>query len=153
MLPNDSLMKIATSSKVKFIPKHSSIYKKGERPDKYFYVVQSGAVRLLLEENDTVEMCDEGDVFGLESLKENILYNMNATSIEDSILYGIDTNLFKTFSLDNHQITQYLKTNFALDKTKKGYDLISLSSDAINTELFTINTDKTVYTRKLQINR
>lgn len=76
--------------------KDAVIFTEDEKAHEFFYVVHKGAVALLKKPNgDMVDLCDEGDIFGLRPLMANEDYKMEAKAYEESILYAIPIASFR----------------------------------------------------------
>ncbi|MGA8854369.1 MAG: DUF294 nucleotidyltransferase-like domain-containing protein, partial [Christiangramia sp.] len=117
-LLNDSQLElIAGEIKVMYFEQGQTIFAKGERVHDYFYIVQKGAVDLQKTDNnqepETIDKCDEGDVFGLRPLfaKEN--YLINAVTDEESVIYAIPLNVFKPYAISNPHVGNFLMESFA----------------------------------------
>ncbi|GAA4326202.1 DUF294 nucleotidyltransferase-like domain-containing protein [Pontixanthobacter gangjinensis] len=93
------------------------IFAKDEKVHDYFYIVQKGAVDLQKmgenEDPETIDKCDEGDVFGLRPLfaKEN--YQLNAIADEESVVYAIPLEIFKPYAISNPNVGNFLMESFA----------------------------------------
>lgn len=94
--------------------KDSVIFTENEETHNSFYVVHKGAVALInLQENDILDMCDEGDIFGLRPLIAHEFYKMEARTEEETILYAIPIALFKPYALKNPDVGNFLIESFA----------------------------------------
>ncbi|MDI5899250.1 DUF294 nucleotidyltransferase-like domain-containing protein [Flavobacterium yafengii] len=94
--------------------KDSVIFAENEETHSCFYVVHKGAVALRTNlENDILDMCDEGDIFGLRPLIANENYKMEARTHEESILYAIPIAIFKPYALENRAVGNFLIESFA----------------------------------------
>lgn len=94
--------------------KDSIVFSENEETHNCFYVVHKGAVTLRnSQENDILDRCDEGDIFGLRPLIANENYKMEARTYEESILYAIPINIFKPYALENRAVGNFLIESFA----------------------------------------
>lgn len=94
--------------------KDAVVFESEEKPHPHFYVVNKGAINLIKkDEGITLDMCDEGDVFGLRPLMANENYRLEAKAQEESILYAIPIELFKPYSKANANIMNFLVESFA----------------------------------------
>ncbi|MEM7380256.1 MAG: DUF294 nucleotidyltransferase-like domain-containing protein [Bacteroidota bacterium] len=116
--------------------KGSDIFSEGEAPHPYFYVVHKGAVSLNRRETDEImDICDEGDIFGLRPLMANENYKLNASAFEESILYAIPIASFRPFAQTYEELSNFLIESFA-SNTRNPYSKRSsgrLLSDAKST--------------------
>lgn len=116
LLPKDTLMEIATNIEIQYFEKDQIIFDQNDNPHQHFYMVYEGAIRLYRfgeGKKHIVDICDEGDLFGLRPLimKEN--YLMGAAANEETILYGIPIQLFNDIILKYPKVSQFLIASFA----------------------------------------
>lgn len=117
LLEKSELLKISESITVFYFEAGKMIFRKDEQVHDQFYIVQKGAVDLQKveesKEPETIDKCDEGDIFGLRPLfaKEN--YQINAITDEESVIYGIPLNLFKPYAINNPEVGDFLMESFA----------------------------------------
>lgn len=94
--------------------KGSSIFMENEKPHPDFYVIHKGAVALRKSpKNDIVDICDEGDIFGLRPLVAHENYKMSATAHEESILYAVPISIFRPYAQRNLAVGTFLIESFA----------------------------------------
>ena len=94
--------------------KDSVIFAENEETHTSFYVVHKGAVALKKDsKNDILDICDEGDIFGLRPLLANENYKMEARTYEETILYAVPINEFKPYALENRAVGNFLIESFA----------------------------------------
>lgn len=114
MLDIEVLEDIASEINIKYLDKESLVFKDGERPHLYFYVVHKGAIALRkTDKNEIVDLCDEGDIFGLRPLMAQENYKMEAKAHEETILYCIPIEVFRPYVLKNKAIGTFLLESFA----------------------------------------
>lgn len=114
MLSLTALEEIALEINIQYLEKESLIFKEGDAPHTHFYVVHKGAVALnKVPNNEMVDLCDEGDIFGLRPLMAHEHYKMNAKAYEESIVYAIPIKIFKPYALKNKTIGNFLLESFA----------------------------------------
>ncbi|MDT0644888.1 DUF294 nucleotidyltransferase-like domain-containing protein [Zunongwangia sp. F363] len=111
------LLNISKEVRVVYFEKNKSVFSKGEKGHEQFYIVNKGAVDLQrVKENgesETIDKCDEGDIFGLRPLfaKEN--YLINAETEEETILYAVPISVFKPIAEANIKVGNFLLESFA----------------------------------------
>ena len=102
--------------------KDSVVFAENEETHNFFYVVHKGAVALRKGlKNDTLDMCDEGDIFGLRPLLANENYKMEARAYEETILYAIPISVFKPYALENKSVGNFLIESFASNAGSNTY--------------------------------
>ncbi|SDR72217.1 DUF294 nucleotidyltransferase-like domain-containing protein [Gramella sp. MAR_2010_147] len=117
LLNNSQLEIIANEVKVMYFEQGKTVFSRDESVHDYFYIVQKGAVDLQKldanQEPETIDKCDEGDVFGLRPLfaKEN--YQINAITDEESVIYAIPLSVFKPYAISNPKVGDFLMESFA----------------------------------------
>jgi len=117
LLEHSQLELVANEIKVMYFEQGQSIFSRDESVHDYFYIVQKGAVDLQKLDNnqepETIDKCDEGDVFGLRPLfaKEN--YQINAITDEESVIYAVPLDVFKPYAISNPKVGNFLMESFA----------------------------------------
>lgn len=114
-LNSAQLLEIASQVRVLYYDKGSYVYQQQETHKEEFYVVHKGAVALIKTENgqsDTIDKCDEGDIFGLRPLFKNEPYEIAAFTEEETILYAIPVKVFKPIAEQNKAVAQYVAESF-----------------------------------------
>ncbi|NJB70240.1 CBS domain-containing protein [Saonia flava] len=90
------------------------VFDEGEAPHSNFYIVHKGAVSLKKKEStDIIDICDEGDIFGLRPLIANENYILEASALEESIIYSIPIDIFKPVAKKNKEVGNFLIESFA----------------------------------------
>ncbi len=143
MIPKKELQNLAEQVTIVYHEKNSLVFAKDESPHANFYIIHKGAVALKkIVDDETMDICDEGDIFGLRPLIANENYQLEARAYEESILYGIPIDFFKPYARNNHRISNFLLESFASNtrnpysKENKGKLLGSSSiEDKANLEL------------------
>lgn len=123
VLKKDQLFHIASQVKVTYVEKERFVFKQEENPHQHFYVVKDGAIGLFRAmDNDEilVDICDEGDIFGLRPLIQKDHYLMSAKATEESILYAISVDSLKEIIEINEKVKKYIIASFS-SNIKKPY--------------------------------
>lgn len=108
------LSTLALEVEIIYKERSTYIFREGEVLHPFFYVVNKGAVNLKLgETRELVDICDEGDIFGLRPLIAGDLYRLEAQAREESILYAIPIQIFRPFATTYEEIGNYLIESFA----------------------------------------
>lgn len=108
------LQKFAPEITILYKEKDSLVFDRDTAPHDFFYVVHKGAIALIRrEDNSTIDICDEGDIFGLRPIMANENYKLEAKANEESILYAIPIALFKPIIRDNKNVGSFLVESFA----------------------------------------
>ncbi|MFC2110180.1 DUF294 nucleotidyltransferase-like domain-containing protein [Bacteroidota bacterium] len=116
LLNKQDLFSICEQVQVIYLEKGKFIFTQTQETHKMFYITNKGAIKLTQTENEKttiIDICDEGDIFGLRALILKQHYFMNAEANEESIVYGIPSDIFEPFAEKNKNIKNYLITSFA----------------------------------------
>ena len=98
LIKKEQLFDIASSIKVHYLEQGKTIFHQKEEPHTSFYIVKDGAIGLyreIEEDQILVDICDEGDIFGLRPLVQQDHYLMSAIANEESILYAIPVDILE----------------------------------------------------------
>jgi len=116
LISKATLIDISRNVEIQYFEKDQIIFDQNNTPHENFYMVYEGAIRLyrfVEDKKQNLDICDEGDVFGLRPLIMNENYLMGAAANEETILYGIPTHLFKDIILNYPKVSQFLIASFA----------------------------------------
>ncbi|MCH7413019.1 DUF294 nucleotidyltransferase-like domain-containing protein [Belliella sp. R4-6] len=107
---------VAKEVEVKYFAKEEFLFRQGDAAQNFFFVLKEGIVQLA-EYRDgvekVVEVCDEGDVFGVLALLGKRPYILNAQAKEDSLVYAIPVGIFEKILEENSRVSLYFAAGFA----------------------------------------
>ena len=133
--------------------KDSVVFAENEETHNCFYVVHKGAVALRSSlQNDILDMCDEGDIFGLRPLIANENYKMEARTYEESILYAIPITIFRPYALENRAVGNFLIESFAsntLNPYSKSHRGKLYGDESLDTDIKLLDLQPVKYSKKL----
>lgn len=108
------LLALSEEVSILYFEKGRLIFTEGETAHPHFYVVHKGAVELRSgDQKEIVDLCDEGDIFGLRPLMAHENYIMEAKAFEESILYAIPIETFKPYIQNYEELGTFLIESFA----------------------------------------
>jgi CBS domain-containing protein len=116
VLNKEQLFKISSNVKVIYLENDKFVFKQNEAPHETFYVVKDGAIglyRAMDSDQILVDICDEGDIFGLRPLVQNDHYLMSAKANEETILYAISVGILKEIIKTNDKVNKFLIASFS----------------------------------------
>ncbi|WP_010517283.1 DUF294 nucleotidyltransferase-like domain-containing protein [Croceivirga radicis] len=94
--------------------KNELVFDVEETAHNVFYTVHKGAVALWsVQEQIVVDICDEGDIFGLRPLMAQDKYRLQARTEEECILYAIPFSSFRPLLKSNERLADFLVESFA----------------------------------------
>lgn len=120
-LNSEDLLAVAKKCEVRYLELNELVFNYNDTLHPFFYIVKDGAVGLYRNEQ-LVDHCDEGDIFGIRAILRNDAYRLKASAIEESIIYALPAQEFLTIIQDNIDVHKYLATTFASN--------LSIESDA-----------------------
>lgn len=138
MLDGKDIETLAREITIVYKEKDSIVFSENDSPHPHFYVVNKGAIVLKKStESGIMDVCDEGDVFGLRPLMAHENYKMEAKAQEESILYAIPIDIFKPYAQQNNAVGDFLIASFA-SNTRNPYSKShrgKLYADSLGNEL------------------
>ncbi len=136
--------------------KESIIFEEDEQPHEHFYIIHKGAVVLRKRsKDDIIDLCDEGDIFGLRPLMANENYKLGAKAYEESILYAIPISDFRPYTQKYEGVANFLIESFASNtrnpysKSYKGKLLGELSAPQPQIDKELLDLQHVNYSKKL----
>lgn len=158
ILEKEQLFKISGQVKVMHFENGDYIFKESEKPKENFYVVKEGAIGLSRQmEQDTilVDICDEGDVFGLRALIQENNYLLSAYTKEESILYAISVALLKEIIASNNKAHKFIiasySTNIRVPYAQGGAHELFANEDVLQINKLNLNDIQTINYSKTPI--
>lgn len=115
-IEKELLQKFAARAIVHYYKPQEIIFRQGDYPGRYVYVVREGAVYLFREQNGEqvlIDECDEGDIFGIRPLLAGQPYALTARTEEESLIYALPIEGMREEVENNPRVAFYLATSFA----------------------------------------
>ncbi|GIZ16144.1 DUF294 nucleotidyltransferase-like domain-containing protein [Capnocytophaga catalasegens] len=112
----DDLLHLSKEVTIIYLEKGKVLFNAGDATHDYFYIVKEGAIELKQLKDDVfkmVDVCDEGDVFGIRPLLNSHTYEMAAIAEEETILYGVPLSDFTPILNANANVGLFLIDSFA----------------------------------------
>ncbi len=116
MLEKDELLMISGQIRVMYLEKGTYVFEQDQSCHDEFYIVREGAIglyRTTKNDQDLVDICDSGDLFGLRIMIIKKDYRMSAKADEESIVYAIPSSIFKPVIDENREVNKFLLETFA----------------------------------------
>ncbi|WP_194973351.1 DUF294 nucleotidyltransferase-like domain-containing protein [Aquiflexum lacus] len=115
-LSDSSLELVAKGVEVRYFVNEEVLFEQGEPAQNYFFVLKEGSVELTEKKDGVskvVEVCDEGDVFGVLALLGKRPYILSARTREESLIYAIPVAIFEKILQENSRVSLYFAAGFA----------------------------------------
>ncbi len=131
ILEKEQLLEISSAVKVLYFEDGETVFKLGDLPQPHFFVVHEGAVGLYSDTEGgqlLINICDEGEVFGLRPIIEKDAYKLHASTREESILYAIPVDAILPFMEVNAELKQFIIASFNVNLANGGKQFSTTSS-------------------------
>lgn len=115
-LSEDSLESVAREVEVRFYGPREYLFGQGDPAQNFFFVLKEGSVQLTEHkegQEKVVEVCDEGDVFGVLALLGKRPYILSAQAREETLIYAIPVSIFEKILNENSRVGLYFAAGFA----------------------------------------
>ncbi|MFA0962419.1 DUF294 nucleotidyltransferase-like domain-containing protein [Roseivirga sp. BDSF3-8] len=138
LLESSHLRAISANVSVRYLEQGEYVFRQGDDPHPEFFIVKQGSVELRQSPTPApgqesginmaasavsgtaedgkgalIDVCDEGDVFGVRAMISQLPYISNALAAEEVLLYGIPTEVFKPLLTDNSRVALFFAAGFA----------------------------------------
>ncbi len=144
LVEQNQLRKLASQARVLYLEPDQVLFQQGDPAQDYFYVVRQGSVvlqRVVNEKQQLVDVCDEGDVFGVRALIAQKSYHSTAKAAEETLVYAIPSALFQPILSSNTDVALFFAAGFAAGMTPSQIDTkkarVDLSGDGRSTQRVT----------------
>lgn len=118
LLEAAELARASQTVQVQFREAGETLFDEGETPGEFFYVVRQGSVKISNAGPPEVliDICDEGDIFGVRPLLANEPYLASAQTQEECLIYAIPVSEGKTVIRQNARVALYFAMGYASGK-------------------------------------
>ncbi len=116
LISKETLSEISQNIEIQYFEKDTIIFSQDDAPHDHFYIICQGSIRLYRfvdNQKNNLDLCEEGDLFGLRPLIMNESYLMGAAANEEVILYAIPIHLFHDIIKEYPKVSQFLIASFA----------------------------------------
>lgn len=113
-----SLEALAARLRIRYVRASEVVFSEGDVPAPEVYLVQKGQVCIQRKEGDEVrlvDVCDEGDMFGVRALLGNRNYAAEARAQEDGLLYVIPGDALESLTKSDVRVAMFFAADFAAD--------------------------------------
>ena len=89
LIEKDTLFKLASGVTIQYYEEGQKIFRQGEKPFSYFFLVNKGSINIIEHQEDGIDelldKCDEGDIFGVRASIADDAYFADAVCSEEII--------------------------------------------------------------------
>ena len=115
-LEEGGLLRLAEKVLIQYYEAHQILFTQDHEASPHIFIVKDGAVELFRKEDQgeqLVDVCDEGDVFGLRPLLVDQPYFLTARSQEETLVYAIPVEELKPLLAQTPAASWFLAQSFA----------------------------------------
>ncbi|WP_018477120.1 DUF294 nucleotidyltransferase-like domain-containing protein [Pontibacter roseus] len=117
LIEQEKLRELARQVRVLYLEPEQVLFAQDDMAHVFFYVVRQGSVRLEQRTEGSnpklLDVCDEGDVFGVRALIAKKNYSSTATAAEESLVYAIPITAFEPILTESPEVALYFAAGFA----------------------------------------
>lgn len=121
LLSSDQLKFVAKSISIRYIEEGETLFNEGDAPEEHFFLVHQGSIKITTDSPfRLIDICDEGDLFGIRALIAKDNYAATAQAVERSLLYLIPVEPGFRLLFENPHSAKYFTEAFASGKVLTG---------------------------------
>ncbi len=125
-LTDNVLQGFSTKIKVQYYQEGEIIFEKGDDPKPYAFIVIKGSVNLtetIEQEEVLIDVCDEGDIFGVRHILAHDNYYVTAKVAEESLIYAVPVQEFRNLIENDSKVALFFAAEFASGMPEREYSL------------------------------
>ncbi len=112
------LDRVARGIRIRYLEPNEIVFRSGDAPKPEFYVVVKGEIAVTQELDGTevlIDVCDDGDIFGVRALLADREYLATTQSKDDTLLYVIGQEHLEELVRDEPRVALFFAAGFAAD--------------------------------------
>ncbi len=124
-LGREDLFILAERVRIRFFGKGEIVYTEDGSHTGFLYVVERGLISIRMHDSgseEVVDICDEGDVFGVDALLADRPYATSAVAVEDSMVLLVPWNDFRPILESSPKVSLFFAAGFASVGREKNRD-------------------------------
>ena len=132
-LDASSLSELAGQMRIRYVEADEVIFAEGHPAAPAFYVVKKGLIalqRTASVEDELLDLCDEGDLFGVRALLSDGVYSATARAREDSLLYVVPWPDFEAQLERSPPLSMFFAAGFASELPRVRDKLLAATTEA-----------------------
>ena len=132
-LDAEHLEVLAARMQIRYVDVDEVIFSEGQTAESSFFIVKKGLIGLRRgagSDNELLDFCDEGDLFGVRALLGDGVYSASAHAKEDSLLYIVPWPAFEALLEKSPHLSMYLAAGFASELPRVRDQLLAATTEA-----------------------
>ncbi len=125
-LTDNVLQGFSTKIKVQYYQEGEIIFEKGDDPKPFAFIVIKGSVNLtetIEQEEVLIDVCDQGDIFGVRHILAHDNYYVTAKVAEESLIYAVPVQEFRNLIENDSKVALFFAAEFASGMPEREYSL------------------------------
>ncbi len=117
-LEPELLQQVARRVRIRYLERDEVVFEQGQPAKPEFYVVVKGEVAVSQQvdgETVLVDVCDDGDIFGVRALLAERRYAARTQAKDDTLLYVLPKETLDELIRDEPRVTMFFAAGFAAD--------------------------------------
>ncbi|MFW2389020.1 MAG: DUF294 nucleotidyltransferase-like domain-containing protein [Polyangiales bacterium] len=122
-LERELLDRIARGIRIRYLEPGDIVFEQGAAPNPEFYVLVKGEIEVSqrVDEADVlVDVCDDGDIFGVRALLGDREYGATTQAKDDTLLYVLSKAQLDELVAEAPRVAMFFAANFAADVPQLG---------------------------------
>jgi CBS domain-containing protein len=117
-LSEADLRMVVMATEVRYLSRGEEIFAEGAEPSGCFFILKKGRVeieRSVDGERHLIDVCDDGDVFGIRALIVGQPYSARAVASEESLLFSVEYPVFAKIMERVPEVSLFFAAGFAAE--------------------------------------
>lgn len=117
-LDPELLRRIASEVRIRYLERDEIVFEQGQDAKPEFYVVVKGEIAVSQRvdgETVLVDVCDDGDIFGVRALLAGRSYAARTQAKDDTLLYVLPKEALEELMRDEPRVAMFFAAGFAAD--------------------------------------
>lgn len=112
LVNDNTLLQMAALIKITYVDSGQVVFRERDAPGEFIYLVREGSVQLS-KGDEMVDLCDEGDLFGVRSMLSGKPYVLKAIATAETLLYLIPVPSLREILENNGEVALYFAAGLA----------------------------------------
>ncbi len=120
-LPREALEPFAGKARIRYYGDGEYIFRQGDKAGDMMFILQKGKIEFFLEANEQetrlIDICDEGDTFGMRSFLTNNPYSLSARVVGEALIFVFSRNPVEKILSKYPRVAMYYAAGYASGHT------------------------------------
>lgn len=112
-MTSDERLTLAINIEIQHYDTNEVLFEAGQIPTEFIYIVREGAMKIVKSEDELVDVCDVGDLFGVRALFDSGNYQAAAVAKEECLIYAVPVLIFRKIMEQNSRVLLFFTAGFA----------------------------------------